>query len=133
MKWFPHLSRMIFVDDSMEARATNTTLVFAFHNEIINTLNKVHTKKLGAAANTQLNLRLILEKVNVKNISRFREAAEAKIKDYEEELKQLKNEQLADPKKPEQDIILFKFDEFARQILKDKYIISKFAGFPDIY
>ena len=41
----------------------------------------------------------------------------------------MKNEQLADPKKPEQDIILFKFDEFARQILKDKYIISKFAGF----
>ncbi len=129
MKWFPHLSRMIFVDNSMEARATNTTLVFAFHNEVINMLNIVHIKKLGAAANTQLNLRLILEKVNVKNIIRFRKAAEAKIEDYEEELKQLKNEQLADPKKPEQDIILFKFDEFAQQILKDKYIISKFAGF----
>ena len=31
---------------------------------------------------TKINPRLILEKVNVKNITRFREAAEAKIKDY---------------------------------------------------
>ncbi|MBN2010218.1 aminotransferase class I/II-fold pyridoxal phosphate-dependent enzyme [candidate division KSB1 bacterium] len=129
IKWFPVLSRMVFVDDSPQARSTNTSLVFAFHNEIINTLNKVHTKKLGAPANTQLNLRLILEKVNAENITRFRQAAEAKIKDYEDELRQLKNEQLAEPDNPAQDIILYKFDEFAQQVLKDKYILSKFASF----
>ncbi|MBN2708654.1 MAG: aminotransferase class I/II-fold pyridoxal phosphate-dependent enzyme [Calditrichaceae bacterium] len=128
-KWFPLLSRMIFVDASLEASASNTCLVFAFHNEIINTLNKVHTKKLGAPANTQLNLRLILEKVNNKIIQKFRLAAEEKISDYEAELEQLKSEQLADPKNPEQDIILYKFDEFARQILIDKYTLSKFAAF----
>ncbi len=129
VKWFPLLTRIIFIDDSPESRISNTSLVFAFHNDIINTLNKVHNKKLGAPANTQLNLRLILEKVNCKNITKFRIAAEEKIKDYEKELRQLKVEQLADADNPAQDIILYKFDEFARQVIKDKYILSKFAAF----
>ena len=60
-KWFPLLTRLVIVDDSKESRSSNTSLVFCFHNGIINTLNKVHTKKLGSPANTQLNLRLILE------------------------------------------------------------------------
>ena len=129
VKWFPLLTRIIFVDDSPESRISNTSLVFAFHNDIINTLNKVHNKKLGAPANTQLNLRLILEKVNCKNITKFRLAAEEKIKDYEKELQHLKIEQIADAKNPAQDIILYKFDEFARQIIKDKYILSKFTAY----
>ena len=128
-KWFPLLTRIIFVDCSPESLASNTCLVFSFHNEIINTLNKVHTKKLGAPANTQMNLRLILDKVNVRNLEKFRLAAEVKIKDYEEELARLKSEQLAESENPDQDIILYKFDEFARQIIKDKYILSKFVAF----
>ncbi len=128
-KWFPLLTRIVFVDDSPESKASNTSLVFAFHNEIISTLNKVHTKKLGAPANTQMNLRLILEKVNAKNLTKFRELAEAKIRDYEEELNQLKKEQLAEPNNPEQDLILFKFDEFARQIIIDKYTLSKLVAY----
>ncbi len=128
-KWFPLLTRMIFVDCSPESLASNTSLVFSFHNEVINTLNKIHTKKLGAPANTQMNLRLILDKVNSRNLEKFRLAAEAKIKDYEEELARLKKEQLAEPENPDQDIILYKFDEFARQIIKDKYILSKLVAF----
>ena len=128
-KWFPLLTRMIFVDCSPESIASNTSLVFSFHNEVINTLNKVHTKKLGAPANTQMNLRLILDKVNSRNLEKFRLAAQAKIKDYQEELARLKAEQLAEPENPDQDIILYKFDEFARQIIKDKYILSKLLAF----
>jgi aspartate/methionine/tyrosine aminotransferase len=128
-KWFPLLTRIIFVDCSPESIASNTCLVFSFHNEVINTLNKVHTKKLGAPANTQMNLRLILDKVNSRNLEKFRVAAEAKIKDYEEELAKLKSEQLAEPENPDQDIILYKFDEFARQIIIDKYILSKLVAF----
>jgi aspartate/methionine/tyrosine aminotransferase len=128
-KWFPLLTRIIFVDCSPESVASNTSLVFSFHNEVINTLNKVHTKKLGAPANTQMNLRLILDKVNSRNLEKFRVAAELKIKDYEEELAKLKKEQLAEPENPDQDIILFKFDEFARQIIIDKYILSKLVAF----
>ncbi len=128
-KWFPFLSRIVFIDDSPESQATNTSLIFCFHNGIVNTLNKVHTKKLGALANSQLNLRLILEKVNPENLSKFRKAIENKINSYKEELKELKQEQLAEPENPEQDIILYKYDEFSRQVIKDKYILSKFGAF----
>ena len=128
-KWFPLLSRIVFLDDSPESRATNTCLVFAFHIDIITTLNKAHTKKLGAPANTQMNMRLVLDKVKHENLVFFRQAAEKKILDYEEELRQLKNEQLADSNNPDQDIILYKFDEFARQIIRDKYSLSKLVGY----
>lgn len=128
-EWFPLLSRIVFIDDSPESRATNTSLVFCFHNAIITTLNKVHTKKLGALANSQLNLRLILEKVNTENLKKFRQAIEKKIEAYKLELEALKKEQLAEPDNPNQDIILYKFDEFARQVIKDKYILSKFGAY----
>lgn len=125
--FLPYLNRTIFLDDSPESRATNTCLVFAFHNGIINTLNKVHTKNLGAPANTQMNLRLILEKVNEKNLDKYLEKIENQIQEYDREIQQIKEEQLANPDQPDQDIMLYKFDEFARQIIKDKYTLSKLA------
>jgi aspartate/methionine/tyrosine aminotransferase len=128
-RWFPLLTRMIFVDSSPESYASNTCLVFAFHNDIINNLNKVHTKKLGAPANSQMNLRLILDKVNTENLTQFRIKAEAKIKDYEEELKKIKKAQNARLNNPEEELALYKFDEFSQQIVKDKYILSKLAAF----
>lgn len=128
-RWFPLLTRMVFIDDSPESRSTNTSLIFCLHNGIINTLNKVHTKKLGALANSQLNLRLIHDKVNSRNLKYFRQKIEEKIVEYDKELRQLKEEQLANPDDPDQDIILYKFDEFARQVIKDKYILSKFGAY----
>jgi len=123
--FLPFITRTIFLDDSPESRASNTCLVFAFHNGIINTLNKVHTKKLGAPANTQMNLRLILDKVNENNLDKFLQKINAQIVEYKREIKQIKEEQLALPDQPDQDIMLFKFDEFARQIIKDIYTLSK--------
>ncbi len=128
-RWFPLLTRMIFIDDSPEARASNVSLVFCFHNGILRTLNNVHNKKLGALANSQLNLRLILDKVNRSNLKKFRQAIEKKIQAYDRELKQLAREQLADPIDAEKEIILYKFDEFSRQVIKDKYILSKFGAY----
>ncbi|RJP73979.1 MAG: aminotransferase class I/II-fold pyridoxal phosphate-dependent enzyme, partial [Ignavibacteriales bacterium] len=125
IRWFPYLTRIIIVDDSPESRSTNTSLVFGFHNKIINTLNKVHTKKLGALANTQLNLRLILDKVNDENLEKFRVCAEKKIADYEEELADFKKEQLGDTENLKKDITLFKFNDYAKQIIIDKYAITK--------
>ncbi|MCB9258804.1 MAG: aminotransferase class I/II-fold pyridoxal phosphate-dependent enzyme [Ignavibacteriales bacterium] len=124
-KWFPYLTRIILIDDSPESKSTNTSLVFGFHNKIIDTLNKVHTKKLGALANSQLNLRLILDKVNDENLEKFRAATEAKINDYEIELEKFKQEQLGTTTDYQKDIQLFKFNEFAKQIIKDKYAITK--------
>ncbi len=120
-----YLIRCVFIDDSPESRSTNTSLVFAFHNGIINTLNKVHTRKMGTPANTQMNLRLILDKVNAENIRKYKEKIDKKIREFDQEILDLKKEQLADPDNPEQDIILYKFDEFARQLIKDRYTLSK--------
>ncbi|MFZ1291328.1 MAG: aminotransferase class I/II-fold pyridoxal phosphate-dependent enzyme [Melioribacteraceae bacterium] len=128
-KWFPYLTRIVLVDDSPESKSTNTSLVFAFHNKIINTLNKVHTKKLGALANSQLNLRLILDKVNDENLEKFRNCAEQKIADYNEELKQFKLEQLGETENHLKNLYLFKFNNFVKQIIRDKYSLTKLRDF----
>jgi hypothetical protein len=130
--WFPYLTRIVIIDDSVESVSTNTSLVFAFHNGIINTLNKVHTKKLGALANSQLNLRLILDKINTKSLERFKELALNKIKDYDNELTELKKDQLEKTNDPDRDIVLFKFDDFSKQIIKDKYALTKLADYIDL-
>ncbi len=124
-RWFPYLSRIVLVDDSPESKSTNTSLVFSFHNKIIDTLDKVHNKKLGALANSQLNLRLILDKVNDENLEKFRVCAENKIADYEKELESFKLEQLGETNNYIKDINLFKFNNFAKQIIKDKYALTK--------
>lgn len=128
-KWFPMLCRLVFVDDSPESKSSNTSLVFAFHNDIINTLNKVHTKKLGAPANSQLNVRLIIEYVNDKYLKEFKEKLNAQITEYENELEQLKKEQVGETGNFEKNLILFKYDDFTRQILKDKYAIEKLRDY----
>ncbi len=128
-KWFPLLTRLVIVDDSKESRSSNTSLVFCFHNGIINTLNKVHTKKLGSPANTQLNLRLILENVNPSYLSEFREKIEAQIAIYARELEQMLVEQTGDPNDIEKRITLFKLDAFSRQVVQDKYSLEKLRDF----
>lgn len=125
IRWFPYLTRIVIVDDSPESRSTNTSLVFAFHNKIIATLDKVHTKKLGALANTQLNLRLILDRINDATLEHFRLCTEKKIADYEEELLELKKEQLGETANLRKDITLFKFNDYAKTIIKDKYALTK--------
>ncbi|MCC7520932.1 MAG: aminotransferase class I/II-fold pyridoxal phosphate-dependent enzyme [Flavobacteriaceae bacterium] len=131
-KWFPYLTRLVLVDDSTLSKSTNTSLVFAFHNQIINTLNRVHTKKLGAWANSQMNLRLILEKVHADNLLKFRTKIQSKIQHYNRELNDFRQDQLGEIDNPEKDVVLFKFDEFARQILQDKYTLSKLNQLLDL-
>ena len=131
-RWFPFLTRMIFVDNSPMALRTNISLVYCFHNKIIQSLNKVHTKKLGALANSQMNLRLILEKVSLTNLQKFKSRMDEKIVSYETELNQLKKEQLGVTDNPEKNLSLFKFDEFSRQIIKDKYTLEKLSNYLDL-
>ncbi len=128
-KWFPLLTRLVIVDDSKESRSSNTSLVFCFHNGIINTLNIVHTKKLGSPANTQLNLRLILENVNPGFLSEFREKIEAQIGEYTRELDGILMEQTGDTADLEKRITLFKLDAFSRQVVQDKYSLEKLRDF----
>ena len=128
-KWFPLLTRLVIVDDSKESRSSNTSLVFCFHNGIINTLNKVHTKKLGSPANTQLNLRLILENVNASYLSEFREKLEIQIEEYAREIRSLLIEQTGSDTDIEKRITLFKLDSFSRQVVQDKYSLEKLRDF----
>ncbi len=128
-KWFPLISRIVVVDDSPESHASNTSLVFSFHNGIINILNKVHTKKLGAPANTQLNLRLILENVNGKNLEEFKNLLDQKISDFNQELEEIKKEQLGQTNDLQKNVNLYKFDAFSRQILKDRYSLARLRDF----
>ncbi len=131
-KWFPFLSRMIFVDNSPMAIRTNISLVYSFHNKIIQSLDKVHTKKLGALANSQMNLRLILEKVSLPHLQKFKQRMDEKIAAYQTELEQLKKEQLGVTDSPEKNLTLFKFDEFSRQIIKDKYALTRLSNYLDM-
>jgi hypothetical protein len=128
-KWFNLLTRLIIVDDSPESRSSNTSLVFCFHNKVINTLNKVHTKKYGSPANTQLNIRLILENVNAAFLKEFRTKIERQIEDYNIELEQIKASQVGELDNVDKNINLFKLDEFSMQILKDRYSLEKLRDF----
>ncbi|MEG0467787.1 MAG: aminotransferase class I/II-fold pyridoxal phosphate-dependent enzyme [Mucinivorans sp.] len=128
-KWFALLTRLVMVDDSKESRSSNTSLVFCFHNGIINTLNKVHTKKLGSAASTQLNLRLILENVNADYLTEFRVKIEAQIALYNGELEKMLVDQTGSATDLEKRITLFKLDSFSRQVVQDKYSLEKLRDF----
>ena len=128
-KWFPLLSRLVIVDNSPESLASNTSLVFSFHNGIINTLNKVHTKKLGAPANTQLNLRLILENVNDKYLEEFKVLLDKQIDGYTKELDEFKSDQLGEVNNIAKNTSLYKFDSFSRQIIKDRYSLQRLRRF----
>lgn len=128
-KWFPLLTRLVIVDDSKESRSSNTSLVFCFHNGIINTLNKVHTKKLGSPANTQLNLRLILENVNPFYLNEFREKIEIQIKEYEREINGILTEQIGGTDNAVKRLNVFKLDMFSRKIVQDKYSLEKLRDF----
>lgn len=128
-EWFPLLTRLVIVDDSKESRSSNTSLVFAFHNGIINTLNKVHTKKLGSAANTQLNLRLILENVNINYLHEFREKLELQIAEYDRELTALVTDQTGSTTDVDKRVTLFSLDAFSRQVVQDKFSLEKLRDF----
>lgn len=128
-KWFPLLTRLVIVDDSKESRSSNTSLVFCLHNGIINTLNKVHTKKLGSAASTQLNLRLILENVNPQYLAEFRCKIETQIAVYHAELEHMLIEQTGSSDDLDKRITLFKLDAFSRQVVQDKYSLEKLRDF----
>lgn len=128
-KWFPLLTRIVIVDDSKESRSSNTSLVFCFHNGIINSLNKVHTKKLGSPASTQLNLRLILENVNPSYLAEFREKIETQIGEYDKEIVTILNEQVGTEKDAMKRLNVFKLDHFARKIVQDKYSLQKLRDF----
>ena len=89
----------------------------------------MHTKKLGSPANTQLNLRLILENVNLSFLAEFREKIEIQIREYEKEINHILQEQLGTATDAVKRLNVFKLDVFSRKIVQDKYSLEKLRDF----
>lgn len=60
--WRSVLGRLILIDDSQRARLSNTTIVHTLFPHVAKTLRNVQTSFAGRPANTQLQLRRILER-----------------------------------------------------------------------
>lgn len=84
-KWQGVIGRLILIDDSSNARRSNTTFVYSLHPAISASLAKFHVKDSGTPANTQMNLRLILENFSQGHITELREKTKEKMEKLEAE------------------------------------------------
>lgn len=82
-KWRGVLGRLILVDDSGNSRRAGTTFVYSLNPTITETLDKLHVKDSGTPANTQMNLRSIIENFSPQGLEKLEEKVKAKIDDYE--------------------------------------------------
>lgn len=85
-EWRGLLGRVIIVENSEKASRESVTMVHSIHStDIIENLRKFHIKSAGTLANTQLNLRLILESFQGRDLTQLRRNIERKMSEYEEE------------------------------------------------
>lgn len=84
-KWHGVMGRLVLIDDSDNAHRSDTTLVYSINSEITGTLAKLHVKDSGTPANTQMNLRRILENFSNDDLGQFKKEVDAKIEALEEE------------------------------------------------
>lgn len=82
-KWKGILGRLIIVDDSPNSRRAGTTFVHTFDPTITETLDILHVKDSGTPANTQMNLRSIIENFSEASLEKLAAKVQAKIADYE--------------------------------------------------
>ena len=74
--WRSVIGRLVLVDCSERARKANTTLVYTLFPQVARTLRNVQTSLAGRPANTQLQLRRILERFSAPAISALRVGVE---------------------------------------------------------
>lgn len=84
-KWHGILGRLILVDDSANSRRAGTTIVYSLFPDVVKTLDVIHVKDSGTPANTQMNLRSIIENFSPEGLSTLEARVVAKIKEYEED------------------------------------------------
>ncbi len=77
--WKSVIGRLILVDVSLRARLSNTTIVFTLFPHVARTLKNVQTGFSGLPANTQLELRRILELFPTEQLTRIRKAIEHRL------------------------------------------------------
>lgn len=83
-KWKGVIGRLIVIEDGPNASKTCTT-VYSVHSLITETINKFHIKDSGTQANTQMNLRRILENFSKKDLHDMREEIAGKMAEMEED------------------------------------------------
>lgn len=67
-EWHGIVGRLVIIDDSDNAHKSGTTLVYSLHPELLDALDKFTVKDSGTVANTQLNLRLLIEKFKISEL-----------------------------------------------------------------
>lgn len=82
-KWEGILGRLILVDDSSNSRRAGTTFVYQLFPIVTNTLDTLHVKDSGTPANTQMNLRSIIENFSAQGLEKLEDKVKTKIADYE--------------------------------------------------
>lgn len=78
-EWRGLLGRLVLVEDSPVSQKTTTTLVYSFNPEITANLAKFHVKDSGTLANTQLNLRSLMEGFSGEEMSELKGKVEETI------------------------------------------------------
>ena len=82
-KWHGILGRLILVQDSPNSRRSSTTVVYSLFPEITKALDVFHVKDSGTPANTQLNLRSIIENFSPEALTVLEDKVKAKITEHQ--------------------------------------------------
>jgi hypothetical protein len=82
-KWQGVIGRLVFVENSNTSSQATSTMVYSFIPDITEELGKHHVKDSGMPANTQLNLRAILEGFSDREIGGLKAKVAEKIADFE--------------------------------------------------
>ncbi len=78
--WRGVLGRLVLIDASRNARASNTTVVYTLFPHVARTLRNIQNCLAGRPANTQLHLRRILERFSPATLASVRRAVAAQVK-----------------------------------------------------
>ena len=83
--WRSVLGRLILIDASERARLSNTTIVHTLFPHVAKTLRNVQTSFAGRPANTQLQLRRVLERIEPAALTQMGRDLESRLAFLEEE------------------------------------------------
>ncbi|MCB9554801.1 MAG: aminotransferase class I/II-fold pyridoxal phosphate-dependent enzyme [Deltaproteobacteria bacterium] len=78
-RWLHVIGRLMLIDYSTPAQRSNTTIVYTLFPHVARTLRNIQTSFAGRPANTQLHLRLILERFSAEALQRIIDAHDQRI------------------------------------------------------
>lgn len=116
-KWKGVIGRLVLVEDSDNSRRAGTTFVYALNPVITRTLDAFHIKDSGTIANTQINLRRILEGFKVRDLEALEQSVDKKLAQFQKK---------GIPQKPADEVRKKEWDMSAQ---KDYAALVKFKKF----